>query len=1277
MSTDTIEVTVKGIPGQSKNKNSDLQYQLGKQSNVSHLKTYLSFEDATKFYTSYDLIENQTVVQDDDILEDLAGKNSSLTFHFKPKAYNVASAVQHILSLRETLGFSSELEDSISDFAISSGSQFKDMNLEPKSENAKEDPEEKAKFLQVCSEILDSSDVDFNISSLKTGNLLVSPVLRSLHFSAYNPVPAFYKTKGHLLYLQVVTLENETFHITSSISGFYVNKSSSIKFDPSPKAEFESKFNLVDLLIQVSKKFLQHVTQLRNKLSSTDTAQYAKPTSCFLSKPWLVSQVPTNNGDFMRTQLKNFTFDDERNFCDEFQAIKDLEINTPYDRVKNEKITASSIHEFNTEAVKGAMAVFNNELTPIDPRTTGENAVYFYKSLVFSYVFDVSGLYADIGGDEAAFAAANQDLQVINQLNRLGLKNIRHCLTAVIDYAGRRLLVQSPVPGLLTPVGTNITVDENNNEIAEPMETSISVNYGYDELTATLKFDEKLHTKLDEFSKNFYLKQHKVEEFDFKLSSKSKGIFGVDQRAYILDLANINPLDVEFAKKHYDSVKEDRYPHRQTLIRRELVEKWRSEKITASGKSLEDASEDVKFSYNPDAYVVDGVEDENVLEMSKFLNEEVLPLFLEDILKGNTNLPYDGQHLTNLFHTNGINMRYLGRAIEIINGKYSELKEERAKYLAKIEQENAEYKEWQAGYLKKVEQLIKERQDKINEYVQQQKPIPEELKKQIQLDKSDLKEPVKNEGFTIETDQYEGLIAVCELEIIARSLKHVFREHSKKLSSPILVQHLVAFFLNLLFGHSYNSNAFVEDLDPLFDIKDLEFAKITREQLLEEVRSQAKRRFRHELPENWLEIQEERFSKFAIIRAAAQKFGIQLINKEYFFTQEEYQTWKQAQDKKLRSRLVDPQQTFSINDFSLRPIVKGSEFQSLISEELWIQGASLVNAVHAEEEEAERKKKEESEQKKNEESKQKDEETNKETEEVDPEEVKQKEEREQKMNEALNLLGQSMVFREDVIGLVHPSLVSSYLLLSNMYSRLGRVQQAVEFGNKAVLLSERCFGVDSFETVRILSNLAYLQYAQGSIYNAALVLKKVHDLLKLLTPNVHAGRVNVFNLLFQIAANVKDSKIEVKILNKLSELLLKITDNEETLPFGQNESRIANLYTSIDDMKNALAHISKARTVFIKELGLNDQTTLTSTQWKETIESIITKQQQQKKLAATQQQVKPAEVTQKKGKKASSQNPELANKSVDELLKFIEGDSANSSKSSSKKSKKKSKNGKK
>lgn len=139
-------------------------------------------------------------------------------------------------------------------------------------------------------------------------------------------------------------------------------------------------------------------------------------------------------------------------------------------------------------------------------------------------------------------------------------------------------------------------------------------------------------------------------------------------------------------------------------------------------------------------------------------------------------------------------------------------------------------------------------------------------------------------------------------------------------------------------------------------------------------------------------------------------------------------------------------------------------------------------------------------------------------------------------------------------------------------------------------------------------------------------------------------------------------------MNKLSELLLKITGSEETLPYGQNESRIANLYTSLDDMSHALSHIEKAKSIFSKELGLNDQTTLTSKQWSETIKGIITKQQQEKKLASAQQATKPANISQKKGKKSSSSSPALTNKSVDELLQFIEGPGASKS---SKKSKKK------
>lgn len=1262
MSAELVDITVKFAIGGTKAKVNDVKLQLGKASTVGHLRAFLSFEESTKYYTSYDLFENNRLVSDDESVEELIGGGSQLTFQFKPKAYNQTTAFQHFLTLRESLGFSSELEDDISQFAISSGSQFPDMKLEPKDQK-ENSGEEKSKFEAICNELLSSTEVAFNPASLKTSNLLVTPILRSLNFSNYNPVPPFYKTKGHLLYLQVVTLENETFHISATASGFYVNKSSSIKFDPSPREEFEVRFNLIDLLGLISKKFNSHFSALKAKLSSTDNAQYVKPISAFLSKPWLVSQLSSNNGDYTRLQLPYFNNDDERNFTDEFQATKDIEINSPYDRLKSEKMTARLLHEFNTDAVKGAMAIVNNELSPIDPSTTGENAVYFYNSLIFSFVTDATSNFEEIGGNEAAHAASNQDLQIVNHLNRLGLKSVRHCLTAIIDYAGYRILVQSPVPGLLTPTGVRVSVDEDGREIAEPIEPLISVNYGLDEMSQTFKFDQSISDSVDEFAKNFYLKTHKVQDHDFKLSSKSKGIFGVDQRPYIIDLANTNPLDVRFVKENYDAVTEDQYPHRQTLIRRELVEKWRLSKLETSGQTLEEAFEKNEFSYNPDAYVEEGVEDESVLEISDYLNDTVIPAILNDLIRGNSNLPYDGQHLTSLLHTNGINMRYLGKIIDLVKIEYEEQKKARYAHLEKVKSDNKEYEEWEAQYLAKVEKLIKERQAQISEYVKEGKEVPKELQENIKLDESELRAPTKSEGHTVEVDQYEGLVAVCELEIVSRSLKHILRRESKKLQSPFLVPHLVTFILNLLFGSDYNPEVTVEDLDPFYSSKDLEFTRFTRESLITEIATEAKLRFRHKISCEWFASYEQQYSNFALIRAICEKFGVQLLNKEYFFSKDQYESWKQAQDKKFRSKLTDPKQTFSINDFSLRPLIKGSDFQSLVSEELWIQGATMLNAISQEQDE------EDSQENK------KEEETTSEKQAEENEsklDDKKSAKRQERMEEALSLMAQSIAFREDIYGLVHPSLVSSYLLLSTMYSRLSQLDQAIVFCNKAALLSERCFGVDSFETVRILSNLAYLELSQGSVYNAAVVLKKVNELLKLLAPSIHSSRINIFNLLYQVGSSIDDKKLEVKILNKFSELLLKVTGGDETLPYGQNESRLSNLYASMDDMHHALEHLSKAKAVFVNELGMNDETTVRSKQWIEGIESIIVKQQQKKKLAQANQQAKVTESSKKGGKKPIQSNPDLANKSVDELLQFIEGSSSESKPKASKKSKKKS-----
>ena len=100
-------------------------------------------------------------------------------------------------------------------------------------------------------------------------------------------------------------------------------------------------------------------------------------------------------------------------------------------------------------------------------------------------------------------------------------------------------------------------------------------------------------------------------------------------------------------------------------------------------------------------------------------------------------------------------------------------------------------------------------------------------------------------------------------------------------------------------------------------------------------------------------------------------------------------------------------------------------------------------------------------------------------------------------------------------------------------------------------------------------------------------------------------------------------------------------------------------------------HIIKAKGIFSTELGLNDETTANSKQWIETIQSIIAKQQQEKKAKLGHQKTLTTPPSSQNGKKTVANNPDLANKSVDELLRFIEGESSATKGKTSKKSKKK------
>ncbi|CAI4663804.1 BDF_1d_G0040790.mRNA.1.CDS.1 [Saccharomyces cerevisiae] len=1224
-------------------KNNDISFEIGKESKIQTVLDVLAMIPSSKYLTNVGLktIEGDSQLSDEVSIKEIVGEKSELKLQLILKPYSAREALKHVITVRDFIGFAQESSDGLSEFAISTGSSFSSLPLGPIKERSKQeekdeksDPEEKKNTFK---DVTDEEKLKFNemvhevFSSFKNSSInklltsesnIITPCVRSLSFAPYNPVPPFYRSKGHLFYLQIVTLEGESFYITAIPSGFYVNKSNSTKFDPSPKENTDENahsspiyYSLFDLIASRSKKFISHVQAFEKKLSALDSTSYVRPSNTFLHKPWFVSSLPPNNPDYLRLQTAALDTTPERNFNDEFQAIKDLTTSTLQDRIEMERLFSKVVHEFSVTAASGAMSIFYSDFVAMNPESPTRDQIFLKDNIFYSYVSDVSGNYEGKGGDEAAIAASNQDLKTINILNRLHMHEVRYLLTTVVEFAGRRILAQTPVPGLLATMGNKIVKDANTGEeVTEDFVNDINVKYGLDEGLGKIVYDADFDSVLEKkFVKAFHLKKHKVNGTELAFSSQSKGIVGFDKRRYILDLANTYPLDINFARQNFDNIEEtgNRYPHRQTLLRPELVEKWWNNKVEKEGVEFEKAYEENLFSYNPDAYQVEGIEDANVDEMSNYLQKEVIPSVIQDYLSGNLSTPYNGEHLADTLHKNGINMRYLGKIVELSQKELDSQIVHYEQNLKAVEQGNKEYEDWEKSYLQKIENMIKERQAKINKLVQEGKEVPKELTEDLKLNDEEIKKPTDGKPVVVAYDELVPLIKISELEIVSRSLKHVLKDLSKDV--PVfLVPSLVAYVFNMLVGINYNADPKPEPVDEFYPVNKCSFAKLTRSELLEAVSKQAFLRFRHQLPSNWIEAYME--NPFTLIRSVSYKFGIQLLNKEYFFTKEQLESYKQSLDKKIRNKFVEPPTTFSLSDLTIIPRVKFSEYTSSVSEEFWAQGASMIN------------------------------------------EDKQS---------ALTLLAQSITVLEDVNNILHPAVAEKYLSLSAIYNKLALYPEAIAFCRKACTIYERVSGIDSFEMMRALTNLAILEFSNESPYNATVVYNRLAEILKVYElPKIHhPAPTSIFNHLEQLALGVQDTKLAIEVLGQLSSYVVEL-EGKDSLAYGYTESRLGNLFAALKDFHRALEHITVTQGIFTKQLGMNHTHSAQSRQWVNGLSSLIMDLKQKKQLAQDQMSTTGSNSAGHKKtnhrQKKDDVKPELANKSVDELLTFIEGDSSNS-----------------
>lgn len=541
-----------------------------------------------------------------------------------------------------------------------------------------------------------------------------APALLSLHLSHWNPPTQAQQLNGELLYLQCATLEGESYQIVAHTNGFYVANSTLGSFDSSPKplmvktkakkqngtgkkgkkTETEISYvpittenmhhSLYDLLVSLSDKFAKKIASNYTELNSAGMLSVVPPTNCFLANPWLTKPAGFRRPDMARNQellsLKNLEGqDDTREWSEDLQSLKELPRESINDRVVRERHLNKTYFDFTEAAVAGAVQVVHGEIQPINPSESEASHIFLHKGIFYSVGADGSGTYAEIGGDEAARVASAKDLQAVQQLVQFDFPEIASLCTTVVDYQGKRIVCQSPVPGIFR----------------QPENAPPQVKYGSVDGNEEIASEQEFGDAFKPIAAAFRLKTHTVKdaekEHTLHLASDCKGLAGTDGRKYLLDLYRLAPVDIAFLEANPS------YPHQLTLLRFEAVEAYFRHQVRSEiKKQQKDGAEDVEtakfevepFYLNPDAFVLPAPkEDEDAVRAaSEYVAKTIIPEHVEAVIAGFGTTPMDGLQLTQSLHAKGIPMRHLSTVIAAANQSETS----KAKFLAQLcEQEIA------------------------------------------------------------------------------------------------------------------------------------------------------------------------------------------------------------------------------------------------------------------------------------------------------------------------------------------------------------------------------------------------------------------------------------------------------------------------------------------------------------------------------------------------------------------------------------------------------------
>lgn len=1209
-------------------------------------------------YSCFHLEHNQQRINDYVELSEVPGLKADSTLTLVEDPYTEKEARLHLIRVRELIGAAGDRTDAL--HGIMAGLSLHDTIGLDQAGQPKEDGPEQSPL----------ADYDFK-SSGAVKNLLppaqeaAPKTIKSIALSPWNPPPYHLRSKGHLLYLVVTTNENEQHHITSHVSGFYVNKSSNASFDPSPRQAPKAKqaHSLLTLLADLSPSFQDSFQQLLEHNAKKELLTIFQLSNAIPANPWLVpassSSFNPHQPDLARTQESYLISGVEntetlRDWNEEFQSTREMPKDAVHDRVFRERLTSKLFADYNDAATRGAILVARGEIAPLNPTEAKDAQIFVYNNIFYSFGADGVGTFGTEGGHEAARVAVGKDVVGVRAVNNLDIHNLFTSGTVVVDYLGKRIVGQSIVPGIFKQ--------------RDPGEHQI--DYGAVEGKEVVADDKSFIPLFEQLSKALRVKKHPVWDKDnvrheLEGSVETKGLIGTDGRRYALDLYRLTPLDVSWIEAFWSDPRKDGeskpkekdYPHRMATLRPELVESFgrlrlreyvqnelakkttKKDDATPANKaekeeessSEEDSDESGDSSEGSD----DSDEDSDAESKSQSKVKAEKKTAKKEIDEEKKKDTEDSEQ--ERVDISGFSFALNPDVFSGQNPQSEEDKEEWAKDEAEV---RAACEYLQSDVIPRLIQELKEGEvgfpmdgQSLSTLLHKRGVNVRYLGKIAEL--ADKPDP-----------RLQALKRLVIQEMIARAFKHFANSKLRNVPAPFAPA-CAAHLLNCLLGAEVNAKPVAECEDSLkfmYPEGDFSFEQLTPESLKKEVVAQVALRYRHNLGDFWVEPGKQ----LQMLREVSLKLGLQLESKQYAFTKETYAAEAVSKtpiaqptnghttsSKKKKNKNPSPPreespavtlaaQTFHADDIlNIVPIIKEASPKSLLAEEALEAGRMSVAQ--------------------------------------DQKELGQE------------LLLESLQLHEQIYGVLHPEVARAYHTLSNLLYNLDDKASALELAHKAVIVSERTLGVDHADTVLAYLNLGLFEHASGNTKAALVYVRHALELWKVIYGGDHPDSITTLNnaaVMLQAMKQYHESRIWFEASLAICEDVSgRNSINTATLLFQTAQS------LALDkDMRGAVNRMRESYTIFKEVLGAEDRNTKEAESWLEQLTQSAVSQAKQlndvakgriRRIQLTgRNPLRPAAPTPSASDVAAaaaagSQRPggsRVDQRKIEDLIKYIEGD---------------------